>query len=285
MALSYQEIIDYSNRVKDLTEQACDELTRRVAGIGAEEPERRVRFIQMHVRAVAEEYGMKAQELGAQWYELCAKRAGVNVQPAIVGEIDYGALDSHFNAVLRDYENGEETWEDAEGHIRSAFEDEMRGYSRRPVIENLDRDERGYRRRYRQTARAARRAGYARVPVGETCAWCYMLASLGYYYRSEQTALGVDPDHYHAHCDCIAVPYYAPDEIDGYGDDYEMYFDMYATARDSYRDGDYSDDMARRIEDARIRHEAAYDRGETTQQWTDYNAILMIMRDQQGLSH
>lgn len=285
MALTYQEVIDYSGRVKSLTEQAVDELTRRVSNIGAPEPERRARFIQMHVRAVAEEYGMQAQELGAQWYEYCARKAGINVPAAEVGEIDYARLDSYFNAVLEDYVEGNETWEDAEKDVYSAFEDRMRDFSRRPVIENLDRDERDYRRRYRQTARAAARAGYARVPVGETCAWCYMLASLGYYYRSEQTALGVDPDHYHPHCDCIAVPYNAPDQIDGYGDDYEMYFDMYATARDAYRDGDYSSDMARRIDEARFRHEAAYDNGTVSQQWTDYNAILMIMREQQGLSH
>lgn len=285
MPVTYQDVIDYSGRVKSLTEQAVDELTRRVSNIGASEPERRARFIQMHVRAVAEEYGMQAQELGAQWYEKCAKAAGIKVDSALVGELDYERLDSYFNAVLEDYENGDDTWEQAEDKVISAFEDQMRDFARRPIIENLDRDERNYRRRYRQTDRAAARAGYARVPVGETCAWCLMLASLGYYYRSEQTALGIDPDHYHAHCDCIAVPYHGPDAIEGYGDDYEMYFDMYATARDSYRDGDYSDEMARKIEDARIRHENAYNRGETSEKWTDYNAILMIMREQQGLKH
>lgn len=285
MALTYQEIIDYSGKVKSLNEQAVDELTRRVAGIGASEPERRARFIQMHVRAVAQEYGMQAQELGAQWYEFCAKKAGVDVQPAIVGEIDYEALDSHFERILEDYENGDETWDRTQTRITDAFEDEMRGFARQPIIENLDRDDRMYRRRYRQTARAAARAGYARVPIGETCAWCYMLASLGYYYRSEETALGIEPDHYHAHCDCIAVPYNPPDAIDGYADDYEMYFDMYATARDAYFDGNYSEDMARRIEDARIRHQQAYESGAVTQQWTDYNAVLMLMREQQGLSH
>lgn len=285
MALTYDEIIDYSGRVRTVTEEAVNTLTSRVASIGASEPERRARFIRMHVRAVAEEYGMKEQELGAQWYEFCAKKAGVKVEPALVGEIDYAAIDAHFDAILDDYENGYETWDRTAERIESAFGDEMRGLNRRPVIENLDRDDRGGRRRYRQTERAARRAGYARVPVGETCAWCYMLASLGYYYRSEQTALGIDPDHYHAHCDCIAVPYSGPEDIDGYGDDYEMYFDMYATARDDFNDGNYSDRMAERIDAAKAKHDAAYAAGTVSQPWTDYNAILMIMREQQGLSH
>lgn len=283
MALTYQNIVDYSGRVKTVTDQAVDELARRIANIGATEPERRARFIRMHVRAVAEEYGLQEQELGAQWYEFCAKAAGVDVDTAIVNDIDYERLDSYFQSVLEEYENGEKEWSEVEQRVFDSFESQMRELERGTILDNLDRDVRNSRR-WRQTRRAAMKAGYARVPVGETCAWCLMLASLGYYYRSEETALGVEPDHYHEHCDCIAVPYNAPDAIDGY-DDYNLYFDMYADARDAFYGRDYSDDMARRIEEARERHDRDYAMGKTDVKWADTNAIVMIMREQQGLDH
>lgn len=283
MALTYQNIMDYSGRVKTVTDQAVDELARRIANIGATEPERRARFIRMHVRAVAEEYGLQEQELGAQWYEFCAKAAGVDVDTAIVNDIDYERLDSYFQSVLEEYENGEKEWSEVEQRVFDSFESQMRELERGTILDNLDRDVRDSRR-WRQTRRAAMKAGYARVPVGETCAWCLMLASLGYYYRSEETALGVEPDHYHEHCDCIAVPYNAPDAIDGY-DDYNLYFDMYADARDAFYGRDYSDDMARRIEEARERHDRDYAMGKTDVKWADTNAIVMIMREQQGLDH
>lgn len=46
---------------------------------------------------------------------------------------------------------------------------------------------------------------YARVPSGsETCAFCMMLASRGFVYRSKETA--GEGNHYHANCDCRIVP-------------------------------------------------------------------------------
>lgn len=285
MALRYADIINYHDKVGSLTEKAVNELTRRVSHIGAREPERRARFIRMHVRALAQEYGMQEKELGAQWYEHCAKAAGIDVEPAIVGDIDYGRLDGYFDSVLEDYVDGNEPWERTEAKVAEAFESQMRGFERGTILENLDRDEGYSRRRYRQTMRAARKAGYARVPVGETCAWCYMLASLGYFYRSEETALGVEPDHYHAHCDCIAVPYTGPDDIDGYGDTYELYFGMYAKARDDLENGNISPELEQRIREAEERHNALYRSGQTDRAWASVNAITMVMREQNGLDH
>lgn len=284
MALTYRNILDYSDRVKSVTDRAVQELTRRVSNIGASEPDRRARLIKMHVRAVAEEYGMQEKELGAQWYEYCAKAANVSVEPAYVGEIDYERLDRYFDRVLEDYLDGNQPWDRTERMVYEAFEGRMRDFERGTIIENLDRDERG-RRRYRQTARAAARAGYARVPVGETCAWCYMLASLGYFYRSKETALGVEPDHYHANCDCIAVPYSSPEAIEGYEDTYEMYFDMYARARDDLMNGNISPELDARIREAEKRHDEMYRNGKTDRAWASVNAITMVMREQNGLEH
>lgn len=57
---------------------------------------------------------------------------------------------------------------------------------------------------------------YARVPSGsETCAFCLMLASRGFVYRSAKSA--GELDHYHAHCDCRVVAGWGSDpQVGGY---------------------------------------------------------------------
>ena len=61
---------------------------------------------------------------------------------------------------------------------------------------------------------------FARVPSGsETCDFCKMLASRGFVYRSESTAI----DHYHANCDCRVVQgYQGKTKVQGYDPD-EIY--------------------------------------------------------------
>lgn len=60
---------------------------------------------------------------------------------------------------------------------------------------------------------------YARVPSGaETCDFCLMLASRGFVYRSQATALS----HVHSDCDCRIIPGWSGDEVEGY-DPSEIY--------------------------------------------------------------
>lgn len=63
---------------------------------------------------------------------------------------------------------------------------------------------------------------YARVPSGrETCAFCFMLSSRGFVYRSEQTAGHAHA--YHENCDCVIVPGFdgipADKQVKGYDPD------------------------------------------------------------------
>lgn len=66
---------------------------------------------------------------------------------------------------------------------------------------------------------------YARVPVGETCGFCLMLASFGYQYTSEEAA-----SHAHRHCNCRVVPSFGDAEVSGYDPDamYGRYNDCMA---------------------------------------------------------
>lgn len=70
---------------------------------------------------------------------------------------------------------------------------------------------------------------FARVPVGKSCAWCYMLASRGPVYRSAETAGAARK--YHAKCDCQPVPSWdqGKDLPEGY--DFEAMYETYLRAR------------------------------------------------------
>lgn len=84
--------------------------------------------------------------------------------------------------------------------------------------------------------RGAKKARWARVPVGATtCAFCVLLASHGFYYLSEQSALYKENgDKFHDCCDCEVVPAFS-DEAGVIGFDSDMYLDQYkdAIAQDS----------------------------------------------------
>lgn len=85
-------------------------------------------------------------------------------------------------------------------------------------------------------------AGWARVPMGDTCSFCIMLASRGGVYSSKDVAvLGFSGKRYHGGCDC--QPALVRDESD-YPEGYnpEAMYGQYMRARDAA--GDYFDTKA-----------------------------------------
>ena len=75
---------------------------------------------------------------------------------------------------------------------------------------------------------------YARIPTGpETCEWCVMLASRGFDFKSEESAVGKyrkksrtgAASHGHPGCDCRIVQGYPGMEVEGYDPDeyYELW--------------------------------------------------------------
>lgn len=71
--------------------------------------------------------------------------------------------------------------------------------------------------------RLGKRVRFARVPTGATnCPFCIMLASRGFVYKSELSALNAN----HPNCDCRIVEGFDGMEVEGY--DQEYYQDCYA---------------------------------------------------------
>lgn len=73
------------------------------------------------------------------------------------------------------------------------------------------------------------RPRWARVPSGvNTCAFCAMLASRGFVYKTEETAGGLG-NTYHPHCSCTPTPSWdGTPQLDGY--DLKGYKKLYAAA-------------------------------------------------------
>ena len=117
---------------------------------------------------------------------------------------------------------------------------------------------------------------YAIVPNGDACAFCQMRASLGYTYGDEDAA------HSHDHCTCMATPVFGDEDIEGYNP--KEYEDRYEDAKEALEKGEISEDLKKRIESAEEQHNKRYKADETAKPWDKSNAILMVMREQQGIS-
>lgn len=109
-----------------------------------------------------------------------------------------------------------------EGAIRAIVQFAADGDVERFRREALDRVDTEMRRAANQcvaynAGRDPAKPLYARVPVGETCGFCLMLASFGFQYTSESAA-----SHSHRKCNCRVVPSFGEATVRGY-DPEQMY--------------------------------------------------------------
>lgn len=89
-----------------------------------------------------------------------------------------------------------------------------------------------------ESAKANKRM-YARVPVGETCSWCLMLASRGFAYHSETDAGKMAK--FHGDCDCEIVP---DNGVIPDGYDADVLYEQYQSV---HQPGDTDKDVARKL--------------------------------------
>lgn len=266
-APSFSQIQSFNRVSEQLKESAIDEFQEYVYdGMTVDE------LIDAATN-VAMKYSRLGCELGAQWYDLCSELAGIDVEPAEYGELDPDNVREHAQNKLNANPNSEPT-----AVFNSFLQDMINNSIRETGNDNLWRDyERGM-------------AGgkWARVPVGDTCAWCLMLASQGAWYLSKESAtLKERGDKFHDGCNCVAVYHADAESIAGYKN-LERYKTMYYDAENMREANDsgktpYPDELADRINAARIEHEKKLASGDTEKQWTPWNETLIIMRYQHDL--
>lgn len=227
---------------------------------------------------VAAKYSRLGCELGAQWYDLCTELAGIDAEPAEYGEPDYEQLRGGIEKRIESVSDSSSQQSAINGFLQD-------------LINNSIRDT-GSANLWRDYERGLAPGKWARVPVGETCAWCLMLASQGAWYLSEKSALVGNAGKYHDGCDCKAVYHADAESIAGYAE-LGKYKQMYYDAENMRQNGNYPPDLEARIDKAREQHKArekererlAAENGDDFEEnpWTKYNETLIIMRYQNGL--
>lgn len=264
---NFEQIQSFSVVTQQLTQRAVDEF------MAAYSVNMSVDDIADLASMIAEQYNMLGAELGAQWYDLCSRLANLEVDEAELAELDPDAIRNRARAASDKYVNGATLENSVNSFLQNIIQDSIRTTGNA----NLWRD-------YERGMVSGR---WARVPVGETCAWCLMLASQGAWYVSEESALGKEAGHYHSDCNCVAVYHANPDNIPNYNG-LAHYKEMYYAAENarvanaSGRDP-YDEELQMRVNRARAEHRAKYDAGETDIKWTKYNETLILMRYKYGL--
>ena len=267
---NYEQIQSFGNVSQQLKDAAYQEFMERL------EPGMTFDEIIEQATEVATKFKMLGMELGAQWYDLCTELAGIAAEPADVQDVDVEAVNNRARAYA-----DHATAETAQNVFIQFLQNEINESIRTTGTNNLWRD----------YDRGLTGGKWARVPVGDTCAWCLMLASQGAWYLTEESALGKSAGHYHDGCDCIAVYHADANAISGYSKlaDYKrMYYgaDNLRRANASGRDP-YSEELEERINSAKIKHELRNvdlaQRGEDEIPWTKYNEDLIVMRYKYGL--
>lgn len=149
-------------------------------------------------------FGDQASSLALDLFDEIAEAYGIEADTSIEDVIDLQAMDSKVRYLARNLVDGDF------GAFKRDIRDLTKYYVKRCAFENMERN------CYRNDLR------YARVPSGrETCAFCFMLSSRGFVYRSEQTAGHAHA--YHENCDCVIVPGFKgldpTDQVEGYDPD------------------------------------------------------------------
>lgn len=154
---------------------------------------------------LAERYGHAAVGVAAEFFEtatgLAAKPAGVDLSDQVEGSVRWAVGD---------------LFEGNPAEAQKKFTGAMQRHAQQPGRDTL--------------FEGAHKRGvtFARIPQGDTCSWCLMLASRGFIYTTARNA--GDGRVFHDWCDCLIVPATATDLPPEYDPDklYELYKDVHA---------------------------------------------------------
>ena len=226
-------------------------------------------YVMEVVARLYSEYGRALAELGRQFYQWCrdvqAEGRGTFVAETFWDDGGHALLARAVSAHLGDLASDRKTEGKATKAIANSLGDFAFKAGRDAIRGNLDAEWR--------TRRSARtNVGFARVPrVGCTCAFCIMMASRGFVYRSIQSAGGDRANRYHLGCRCTVVPMDASDPVIS---DYDEtpFLEAYESARDALGSKTVPEEVYERIARAQARAEAE------GRDFGDINRIEIAMR-------
>ena len=226
MNVSASELSGYSKRVEAQQDAAASYVEASLRAYRALNPDATVeelREFAIQTLAQAERaYGDQAALVAAMRYDETARALGLDLEPAeLANDVDEAAVDRDVRYFARHAVEGDF------GRFVARVADRARDHAFRAANETMWRN---------ANRRADGEAGmrYARVPTGsETCGFCLMLASLGFWYRTKEGAgdVGRGFNTYHDRCDCRVVVGGEGTTVEGYDPDW--YRSVYRDAREA----------------------------------------------------
>lgn len=227
MRLSQAQLNAYNDALHGFQSSAEEYFRRLMDAYREERPDASVAECREFCIVAMEEalgiYAPVAQELAAQMFDEVCEAEGIDARAELPDELydrDMLVDAAHYNAgkLVEDAVSGWVAFVDAESRLANF-------YVRRSAYEAM-----------KKSCKDGN-VQWARVPTGrETCGYCFMLASRGFDYVSEDTAKAGS----HVGCDCIVVPGKpGRTEIDGYHP--EELYERWKECRDSAESTSYTD--------------------------------------------
>lgn len=195
----------YIVKLRNLSDKAADDLIAYIKN-GHDpytDPSKNSEVIR-YAYALATKYGEGATALAAEMYDALAVLSGKTVPPAVPAKTaTYGEVAKAVNGT----------------QLQSSDPNVMAGAIGRTVkMAGVDTIQQNALRDG---------AEWAWIPVGDTCAFCLMLASNGWQKASKRAIKGGHAEHIHANCDCTYAIRFSPDvEVEGYDpEEYKRIYD------------------------------------------------------------
>lgn len=276
---TYSDIKRFSSMARELSKGARAEFERRAAAIDYTDWSRASDELRALCRDLVRYYGMASSTLGAQWYDYCRRLAIGDGPPAQTIEPNEDVLAHDMENVIHGMYAGETPPDQMAGSMGAVVEKHVHGLTRATVSAALRSD---YEANVRRGLHPSSRYRWTRVAVGDTCAFCTMLASRGAVYLSRESALSAK---FHDDCDCVVLPFSDAGDISGYEGALRGYNAAYYGARSAIENDELPDELRERIAEAKERHNERYEAGEVGEPWQQFNETLMVMRWQNPGMH
>ena len=220
----YASVVEYAKTLAYTSQAAQIQINDFFSTLDLSQPEAARDALLKFVPAVVQKYGTVAGQLACERYEALRTEQVGEGYSAIPSDLP---TDEEVSSIVRS--QADQLWSDDPSKmlgITNAIADRLIvQQARNTTMANVDNENAGGRRRVR----------YARIPTGPTtCAWCIMLAGLGWQYRSSSTAASSGHDH----CDCVIEPSWEETPtVAGYTDgDFMGYDKMYTSAKTNLPD-------------------------------------------------
>lgn len=234
MYISKKDWTAFVNRLSAINSKAGDAVREYITKVGMADVNAFIRYCCQ----TANHYGTASAALTALMYDTIAHLEGLNLPEAELADgPTYGDVAKAIHGTLKTSENAEE--------LSGAIERLVKMVGQDTLIKNGLRDG----------------AEFAWIPMGDTCAFCQILASRGWQGASKAAIKNGHATHIHSHCDCTYMVRHRPDfDVRGY--EPNKYLEKYENASD----GDWKakmramrrEDYAARKDEINAQKRAAY---------------------------